>query len=161
VLRTLGVFSFAAVVPPIVAFALLWSAMPAHEALRSVLGSWVYAFDPQISAMKFYRDMRGTSDAPTHLLWILGTAMLYLTALVPVLLVATFTRRKSATWIMFVAASVVAVVLYAAVDPQWWQGIFRGLTLAMPLNVIVLLARWWKRRRAPAPDACLIMQPVV
>jgi 4-amino-4-deoxy-L-arabinose transferase-like glycosyltransferase len=159
VARVLGFFSGAAVVPPAVAFCLLSMAMPSTDALRGTLGSWVHVFDPRIGAMQFYRQILGTDDVAASLLGIVGMTMLYLLALVPVMLVASRSAGKRAPLVALVAALFVAALLYALVDPQWWQHAFRGLPVVLALHVLLLAIRWWARRREV--DRVLVMQLVL
>jgi hypothetical protein len=157
--RVVSVFSAAAIVPPLVAFCALWSAMPASKALRGLLGSWVYAFDSRITGMGFYRDMLGTSELPLNLVGMVITTMYCLLALLPVLLVATNVRGRRVSVVTFAAAAAGAIVLYFTVDPDWWQGAFRGLTIVMVINVVLAVVRWWPRRKLV--DQLLIMQLVI
>lgn len=159
VLRAMAVFVGAAVIPPLLAFAVLCVAMPAGEALRGTLGSWVYAFNPAISGLKFYRDMVGTSDLARSLLGILQTCMIFVGMLVPTLFAATHARGKVAVRTVFVVAVAASLIVYWVVKPNWWQDAFSGLTLIMAGNVVVLTARWWRRRRRA--DLAVIMQLVV
>jgi hypothetical protein len=159
VVRVLGFFSGAAVLPPLLAFCLLSLAMPASDAFRGTLGSWVHVFDARISGMKFYTDMLGTSDLPASLLGLMLTCLLYLLVLMPALIAATLAKRKSAAWVAFASSILAVSLLYWLVDPQWWQTAFRGLPVVLTFHVVLLAIRWWPRRRDV--DHRQIMQLVV
>lgn len=62
-----AVFAGAAALPPIVAFLLLQTALPASEALRGVLGGWLHAFNAEIRALAFYQWGLGTDDLAMRL----------------------------------------------------------------------------------------------
>ncbi len=65
-----GVFVLAGLVPIGVAWALLARVLPAELAWRGVLGSWLHATNPALSAMPFYRRMMGLAEWPRQLAWI-------------------------------------------------------------------------------------------
>jgi len=86
--RTAGIVAVAAAVPPLVAFALLWTAMPATDALRGVLGSWPYTFLPELRAMPYYRLTAGTWDVGESVFGAWSWTLTHVGTLLPGVLLA-------------------------------------------------------------------------
>jgi hypothetical protein len=144
--RALGILAIGALVPPLIAFILLSRAMPASEALRGTLGSWVYAFDPRITGMQFYRDMLGTADLPASLIGVMTSVGLLAALLIPVVIFGMTAKGPNSARIALTGSIVAAAIVYWVVDPQWWQGAFRGLSLVMLIVVAILAVRCWRAR---------------
>src|SRR5690606_1215733 len=83
-----GIVAVAAAVPPLVAFALLWTAMPATDALRGVLGSWPYTFLPELRAMPYYRLTAGTWDVGESVFGAWSWTLTHVGTLLPGVLLA-------------------------------------------------------------------------
>jgi hypothetical protein len=88
-----GTFLAAALAPPVIAMALLSSAMPASAALAGTLGSWTVATRPGLTGQPFYQDLTGLATARGSLLIILVYTGLYAAVLVPAGFVAWFLPR--------------------------------------------------------------------
>lgn len=94
-LRQFSILAGTALVPPLLAFALLASALPAGEAMTGVLGGWVYVFNGELTALKFYAVGRGTHDLLLSI-EIIGTWLgLYLAILIPGLGLAWLLRTRA------------------------------------------------------------------
>ena len=164
--RAMAQFGLSALVPPVVALVLLLTAMPWGDALRGVLGSWVYVFDPRISSMRFYQRVFGTLDPGNNVAAMLESFIWWGASFGSVAAVAIAIRRLKSTaqpW-AFVIALVVASTIFwfvyrrAIVMPDD----FRGLTLVMLGTFAGSLVRVARRGRGSAsPDARLVMQFVV
>jgi Dolichyl-phosphate-mannose-protein mannosyltransferase len=57
--RVFAAFLTTAIVPPVLALALQWQAMPFSTALRGTLGTWIWVFDRRMAQMSFYRHSVG------------------------------------------------------------------------------------------------------
>jgi len=65
--RTALAYAGGCLAAPVVAYALLWTAMPAGEALRGVLGSWPHVLKPAVRDIQFFRAGMGTDDVGFNL----------------------------------------------------------------------------------------------
>jgi hypothetical protein len=155
-----------ALVPPIVALVLLLTAMPWADALRGVLGSWAYAFDPEITGMRFYRRVFGTLDPANNVASMFESFIWWGASFGAVAAVAITIRRTKPTdsypWAFVVALLIASVIFWfvyrgALVMPDD----FRGLTLVMIGTFVGTLVVALRRGRATAPDPRPVMQFVV
>ncbi len=132
----LATFAGAALVPPLSAFGLLATQLPAAEALRGTLGSWPWVLGGNAGDLLFYRQGMGL-DAPGERAGeLLAWAGRWLIVLVPVGALAFATRRGAKT----TPAAASAAALFAG-------GVALGLMRrhdwlaaprALPLFVVVL-----------------------
>jgi hypothetical protein len=129
-----------ACVPPVIAFLLLCSALPAHEALRGVLGSWWYVFDNRITSLLFYRKVMGTQDIGESIHDTLASSLCAMAVLGAAIAAAfTLPRRQSSilmAWILGIAISIIALL---GIDLGVWQNALRWLTIAPPLIAVWML----------------------
>lgn len=114
--------------PPVVAFAALASALPADEALRGVLGSWLGSLDPELVGHHFYRWTRGTlapgANLAAMLAWgVGGLALLGSASLAG----ARWPRAGPAATV----GSALAVALPLAFAPLEWAQASRPLPLLL------------------------------
>lgn len=76
-MRALASVCATALIPIAIAFALLAAAMPARDALRGVLGAWVYVADERVGGFPLYRVAMGLFPLEHHLtrvaLWSVAT----------------------------------------------------------------------------------------
>jgi len=136
-LGTLAIVAIAAIVPSIIAFALLRLAMPSQEALRGLLGSWKYLFDARITANSFYRKLMGTDKPWAHTVVMLRILAGELLLLSPPAIAAMLLRRnvpRQARWVCTLgSAAYVIVLLWIFRDRANWQGAI------WPLNLIAVV----------------------
>jgi hypothetical protein len=121
---------------PLAALALLARHMPSADALRGVLGSWLWVFDAKVNALSFYRESIGLDDAALNLRRMLAWGLIYTLALVPFVVAALGIRaeqgRRKAVW--FLVAATAAVFMSAL-----WRHILPSeLARPLPLFLVIL-----------------------
>src|SRR5438093_11717465 len=128
--RLFGAFVGAALVPPLVALALLGRSMPASEALRGTLGSWPWVLGGQASSLAFYRDLMGTEHLGASLGAIARSTAGYAAVLVPTAGLALALHGARWSWRIAVGGFLlVALVLGAFSAPSAWLEAPRALPL--------------------------------
>ena len=136
-LKAGGVLAAAAIVPAMIAFALLKMEMPAGQALRGLLGSWKYLRDARITNGLFYRWVSGTDDPLRHTITMLRMLLVEGAVLTMAAAAALVVRHDAGTEAKAVAAVSAAVIVATATFIFWdqidWQA------AARPLNVISIL----------------------
>jgi hypothetical protein len=150
VTKSLGSLVLGALVPPLLAFVLLWIAMPAREALRGVLGSWMYVFDPAVTGMDFYRRTLGTFDFADSAAAIFWCTICYASLVALAGCAGMFLgRHRSAWWIGAVGltSTLGAIVAFQIVPRNAWQQSLRGLTVVVPLLAVGWTVMALRRRR--------------
>ncbi len=84
----------AAVAVPVVAAALLSTAMPVAVAVRGTLGSWPWAFDRRVTSLAFYRGLSGLDDVGGNL-WAIAKWSAAAAAVVAVTVAVAMWRRTA------------------------------------------------------------------
>ena len=146
----LGGFLGAALVPPLVAVALLAASMPAGDALRGTLGSWPWVLGGDASSLEFYRELMGTQDLGASLWAMARSATGYGAVLVPSAAVA-LALGTSGSWRIAVGGFLlVAVVLGAFSVPSVWLEAPRALPLVTLGVAVAVSGGLLGPRRSPA-----------
>jgi hypothetical protein len=134
-LRGLTIMFCTAFIPPVLACAMLASAMPFDQAVRGTLGSWMYVGDSALRGLPFYRVVMGTNKIGLNLSLMAKWSGLVLLFMAPALMASWFVRWPRAR----LALGGVAAVLGAAA--LWWtRDNFAWEQVARPLPLIVLAA---------------------
>lgn len=165
--RRFGIFTGAALLPPLAAVGLLMLAMPAETAIHGLIDSWLSIANPELSQLEFYRWVQGTAQLDTNLLrmrmWIGRYALLCF----PLAVVALLVRRR-ASWRWLAVLAVLALFLFGtgpgpylsilgfgsstphppAMRINEWPHAVRGLPFALPLIGLAALAALFLERRA-------------
>ncbi len=164
-LRHGGLFLGAALLAPAAAFLLLWTAMPAGQALRGVLGGWYYAFLPGLSGLPYYRAGMGLLEPAQNARRMLSWALGYGAIVVPAVALALLLRRR--TRLRAVVAVAVFALVVGVLSLHWtaipWQEALRPLPLFM-LILAVFITRALMRsrsRRAVLPCALALFALVL
>ncbi|MCH8851286.1 MAG: hypothetical protein IID41_01385 [Planctomycetes bacterium] len=133
----LGTFLIGSLLPPVAACALLSLAMPVHQALWNVLGSWRYAFNPEVAELPLYRVGSGLDDVPVSLIFILGATGFYAVLLIPAALAAIRLKR------------------FPAIAARPWSA---GISILVACSLYLLLLRTpWQHAALPWPLFLLVM----
>lgn len=151
-LRAWGILLACALVPVVVAFLLLATALGAPDALRGTLGAWAYVFDERITSLLFYRRIMGTDRIGESLRLLLSWTGGWLALLGPGFALAFAMRKRpvGALWpIAAFAATAVALFLLHRRGIAWLE-IVRPLPLFALLAFAAALFAWRKRRQDPA-----------
>jgi hypothetical protein len=149
-LRPALVCLISALVPVVLAFALLSLAMPAGQALQSTARSWTILFQSDVSSLPFYRQGMGLDDPVGQLAAIAGWIGAYGCAFAPVALAGLALRKpgKHRSYLaVLISLSIAAVLAWCMDDIEW-----RRLALPWPVFVAaisVIGAVRAMRRRAP------------
>ncbi|HWP41211.1 MAG TPA: hypothetical protein VNL70_09815 [Tepidisphaeraceae bacterium] len=144
--RSLVGLALVVLAPILVAFLLLCLAMPEAEAIRGVLGAWVYLFNPRITGSEFYARVLGTHQLIWSIVYIVLACAVYAVALAMAGMLAML-RRRSADLVVAASAGMTLLVSFAfsLVNLNVWQGSLRGLTVVSPLlavgSVLVAIRR--------------------
>src|SRR5262245_2945662 len=131
----LGIFTAAALLPSVAAFALLKLNLDAGEAWRGLLGGWLYAFDAELSAQTYYRDVLGTLGLGQNLIVIVNAIILYCLFFLPLAALA-FALRKLGAYRAWIAS---ALFLSLLVVPQFQRLVWSNLVRPLPLFMVVLV----------------------
>ena len=152
-----------ALVPPLVAFLLLCSAVPAGQAIEGVLGSWLLVLNHDVASMRFYRWGMGTLDTGESVRNILDWTLWYAAVLVPSAAVALAVRRSIAN--RAVVAIGVFVLLVIIAGANWRKVVWAEALLPLPLLMLSLNLVWpvllFRRRSDPPAAAQLIRRLTV
>src|SRR5439155_5386120 len=149
--RLFGAFVGAALVPPLVALALLGRSMPAGEALRGTLGSWPWVLGGQASSLAFYRDLMGTEHLGASLGAIARSTAGYAAVLVPTAGLALALHGARWSWRIAVGGFLlVALVLGAFSAPSAWLEAPRALPLVTLGLAVAASGGLLGPRRVPA-----------
>jgi hypothetical protein len=136
----------AALVPILVAVALLARALPLAEAIRGTLGSWTAIFKPEVSGLYYYRDAMGLVGIDQNLMVILRWSGGYLVYAILATGVALAVGRTASTGRGATAAVAITVYLVLGALPVDWIAIARPLPVLLAILLTVALARTWSGR---------------
>lgn len=143
-------FIIPAVVPPVVAFALLAAAMPPADAFRGTLGSWWYAFDARLRAMPFFRTGMGTDDVARSLrdmaLWSGGYVAVLFVAAVAARLAGR--RGRASLFVapaLFFVTAVPLIVFVRNDESLLWMECLRPLPVVLTLAGVAFAAALLRR----------------
>jgi hypothetical protein len=121
-LKAFGSFLAAAAAPPLASLALLSLAMPAPEALRGTLGSWMALHESRLRGLLFYRKVMGLDEPAKNLLSMLRWVGGYAAVLAPAVLASLAMRRPGpGRWVVaaIVAVATAGVLLGAGDRVDW------------------------------------------
>jgi 4-amino-4-deoxy-L-arabinose transferase-like glycosyltransferase len=152
---TMVFFLIAAIVPPVVAFALLRSILPTRDVVFALEGSWRWLGNRELLGNPYFKLINGTdhlaANIATTLLWAAGYALIT-AAIAGIALILPPSRRLRGT---FAISS--AVVVFVALCFVWmkieWPNFIRPAQLFMTaggITLLVLIVRRWKDRDAVA-----------
>jgi hypothetical protein len=149
--RAAGTLAGCAALPALAAWALLCTAMPPHEALRGVLGSWWYVFNAQILRLPFYKIVLGTIDVADNLAILLQSAAVYAALLIPAAMLMLACRRSRRYHLPLAAVLVVAAVILMLwkYDRIFWLWTARPWPLFMVILAAAALVWFVRSRRSP------------
>ena len=142
--RRLGGFLAAAAAPPLVAFALLWTAMPAEAALGATLGGWPSVFNSELTSLPFYRRGMGLDEPGRNFLLMLLWSGGYAAAVAPAIFVAFIRRGGARVRLALSGAVFVAVFVPLLLVDAGWADAFRPLPLLMLLAAAAAIAGFWR-----------------
>jgi len=130
----LGGFAVAAVMPILSAVLLLATGMPEADAIRGVLGAWIYLFDSRITSSEFYARVIGTHELSWSLIYIAVACAAYAIILLVAARLATIRRRGTGLIALAVCSmSIPLAIAFNVLSLNVWQGSLRGLTVVSPL----------------------------
>jgi Dolichyl-phosphate-mannose-protein mannosyltransferase len=132
----LGSFTAAALLPSVAAFALLQMNLEAGEAWRGLLGGWPHAFNAELSAQTYYRDVLKTLALGENLIVIVKAIGLYCFFFLPLAGLA-FVLRKLGAYRAWIAA---ALFFFLLLVPQFQRLVWSNLVRPLPLFMVVLAA---------------------
>jgi hypothetical protein len=146
--------------PPLVAFGLLWLAMPAEVAWGGVVGPYRYVFDPELASLPFFRRNAGFHDVPGNLRRMGIVAVGYAIAFVPPVVIALGSRA----WPERVRRVVVGAVAAAVFVTLWllrgwiaWEDMLRPLPVLLLIGAGVLAFRLRNRRGRDSSAPTLVL----
>jgi hypothetical protein len=157
--RIAGLFVGCAVIPPLIAFALLCLKMSPSQAFVGVLGSWTSVFNEKIISLKFYRDVMGTSNTTASVEAILRWLGLYALVFGLAAAAAFVLPRRSASklWLSPVVFAITAGVLAVSWHSKAWLSAARPLPVLLIMIGIVTLFEFVKSRQDSQASAPLII----
>jgi hypothetical protein len=142
---------------PLAAVALLARHMSWTNALRGVLGSWLWVFDAKVNSIGFYRESIGLDHVGLNLRRIVAWGLIYSLALAPFIVAALGIRaeqsRRKAVWIL--VAATVAVLMTALWRHILPSELARPLPLFLAILALVTIRALDKSRTDPIARAPL------
>jgi 4-amino-4-deoxy-L-arabinose transferase-like glycosyltransferase len=155
-----GTFAAAVLAPPLLSLCLLSLAMPLSEALAGTLGGFRWIFSSEITALPFYRRLRGTYDLQTtaYRFFVIGIGYALLMGL-PAVLGLLWRKREKAR--LPAALSIFAIAVALLWRFQWhlpWAYAFLPLPL-LALAAIGSLVTRFVRSRTVA-ERCQLVAPI-
>ena len=142
-----GVTVGTAVIVPVLAFALLASAMPASMAFRGVLGSFPWAVDRRVTSLAFYRGVSGLDDVGGNLLTMARWSAGYAVVATAAVAVGLSVRRRGAVAAAASGAVAALAVSVLASRVRWGSAL---TPLPVCLVAVGAVAAWDVIRRRPA-----------
>ena len=144
----LALFAGGLVLPPLVAFALLATAMPGGQALRAALGTWPHVLGSRIGGEVFYRGHMGTLDALASAKRILAGLVWYAVVVGggSGFAVALGRRQIARRWVAVAALVVLAPLFHRFA--WFWRDAARPLPM-----VLVVVGCWLAATFARRPAA--------
>jgi hypothetical protein len=130
--RWAGIAVATALIPPLVAFAILTSQSGSSVGLRGVLGSWPWIFDRRVSGLAFYRQGLGVDDVSGNAIRLLTAAAVEL----PAIGLIVFAGIGPGRWR---TAAVVVAGMAAAAALFFWTGM-QDVARPWPLIVAAVAA---------------------
>ena len=111
-LRAAGITVATALVPPLIAFAILTAQSGSSVGLRGVLGSWPWIFDRRVSSLAFYRRGLGVDDIPGNAIRMLAAAAVECAAVAVAVLAGIGPRRWRSAAVVLACICAVAVLYF-------------------------------------------------
>ena len=134
--RHLAALASAALVPPLVAFGLLATAMPASAAALGTVGSWRGVFDAELTGLPFYRRGMGFDAPAANLLLLLRAFGVLALAIGPAFLLGFALRgRPRAASRAALPVFLLTLVAWRLAPTDW-----RWLARVQPIVLLVILA---------------------
>ncbi|MBI2825099.1 MAG: glycosyltransferase family 39 protein [Planctomycetia bacterium] len=157
-LRAIGVYFGAMIVPALLSFALSLLAMPVRDAGLAAAGAVRFLFRSDVSSLPFYRNSMGI-DHPGHQLWRMAIVLLIYGAVFVPPVVLGLLWRPPKSW----EAKVTMIIFAAVATVLFWVRRFMPYgEIALPLPAIltaalgVIAVGWW-RRKGSADRARLVL----
>lgn len=146
----LAIVASGILLPPALAFVVLWSRMSPVEALHGVLGSWNYVPDGRLRELRFYRDLQGTLDVGESITLMGAWLGRFAAVFVPAAAVAAVTRRSAL--LSRVVAGTAAMGSAGAVLAGWaardWENLARPFPVILGGAAALIAASMCRRRAA-------------
>ena len=156
VTRASAILFLTAIAFPLAAFVLLNMAMPASQALRGELGSWLWVFDHRVTSLQFYRNVSGLNDVRANLLVMLHWCGAYLILLGSATCVGLSVRSTSKSLARFPpigAFVLLGCMLWAVFDRIDWTGMLTPLPPLLLAALIFTVLTVARRRADPTRSA--------
>ena len=133
-LRDAGAFAVAALIPVLVAFGALATAMPIGDAFLATLGSWGNVFESGVSDLAYYRHGMGFDAPGQNIGLVVKSFAIMAAAFAPGLVVGRIVGRPGSTGVVVIALVFAASLAGWLVAPTSWRWFARGLPLALLLT---------------------------
>ncbi|UCF69165.1 MAG: glycosyltransferase family 39 protein [Acidobacteriota bacterium] len=147
------------IAPGVVTIGFLSPRLGLTDAVRGTLGPWLYLHQPELSKLRFYREVMGTLDLGESISAMAAWLGLWALLLVPlsVLALASSRNARSRSLLRAGVALVAGWLVFASRDVLDWRNVARPLPLLVALTGVFLFSRWRKRRPA-SESTSLILQ---
>ena len=147
-LAWLASFTACVLVSPVLAFALLWAAVPAREALAGVLGTWPEIVTGKLADLPFYQWSLGVDDLAGGLKQMLiiggaGAAVVGFPFVLALLLRRADRRNVGVAAVVFLVVSSVLVSSGA-----YWPSTVRPLPIVMLVLALLIVVELFRCRRS-------------
>jgi hypothetical protein len=148
--RVAGAFATFLALPPLVAWGLLATALPAGDAWQGVLGSWAYAGNAEVRGQSYFGWSAGVDRPAQHLGITASMTAVHAAALLPALGAAWALRGRprAARWVALAAAAALAALLAFRWGTRGWMALARPLPLWALGLLATSVAGLWRARRA-------------
>lgn len=152
-------FLFAFLIPPVIAFLCLASAMSAQQAWLGTLGTWGVAVRSDILNLPFYRAIQGMDRPWENIMAMFSMTGLYAILLVPATVMGLMLRRPGQHR-MVVATAVfgVTVCLFWNLRSAMWDGFARPMPLVILAMILAIGVCFWSHRREEAAQRRVVRE---
>jgi 4-amino-4-deoxy-L-arabinose transferase-like glycosyltransferase len=153
-----GTFAAAVLAPPLLSLCLLSLAMPLSEALAGTLGGFRWVFSSEITALPFYRRLRGTYDLRLtgQRFFVIGIGYALLIVMPAVLGVLWRKRTKGGLPAALAFFAVAVALLWRFLSHVPWAYVFLPLPLVVMVAICGLVTRF-ARSRSEAEHSELVV----
>ncbi|MFG0249286.1 MAG: glycosyltransferase family 39 protein [Phycisphaeraceae bacterium JB051] len=135
-------------IPAVISWLLLSTAMPAKTAFLGTMGTWNYVGNVKHTTMAYFKQCMGTDDLPRQLKETVIVLLIYLLAIGPWLaLCATWKRGWLWRLLSFTMLAVINLIIPMAIlaqHPKQWLWLWQRMALPWPwlMSVVLGITAW-------------------
>jgi hypothetical protein len=140
-----------ALVPVVVAWALLWRVMPAAQAAAGLVEGWRWLTDSTLVNLPFYREVRGTADLSASVRIIATSSAWYVAVMGGIVgcgwIAGRLLRRERVPVAAVALALAIVVAAWLLRRQVGWVHVIRPMPLILGLLAVTVAVLIWRHRR--------------